>query len=225
MTPMLNSVKPRKNLATQLDRLDRILDGLADSLSAAVSDCVREAVTVVVKQAITDVLTNPELCKRLHEVHDVTAPANPKNSFGRRIGQTMRSVWNRAKSAAKAGGNRAKTVVKACYNRTSAITASGVRLAQTNVQLAMKWVRVAMRLSLLLVRQLKGLVWRFRMPLLLAAGVGVVIGLCCNFATAFLAALAAGVSCGGVAGTAARRFPSIEQILRKRRLGQQTVQA
>ena len=75
MTPSLNNVKPRKSLADQLNRLDKILDGLSDNLSEAVSDSVRDAVTVAVRQAITDVLTNPDLLKRLQELKSATAPA------------------------------------------------------------------------------------------------------------------------------------------------------
>src|SRR5690242_19119874 len=59
----------RKNLASQLDRLDRILDGLADGLQGAVADAVKAAVAAAVEQAVkavlTEVLTNPDLLATL----------------------------------------------------------------------------------------------------------------------------------------------------------------
>src|SRR5262245_9810386 len=62
--------RARKSLAEQIDRLDQILDGLADSLNeavaAAVQQAVGEAVAAAVQAAVVEVLTNPELQKRLH---------------------------------------------------------------------------------------------------------------------------------------------------------------
>lgn len=40
---MMANGKTRKTLADQLDRLDRILDGLAEALNEAVADAVRSA--------------------------------------------------------------------------------------------------------------------------------------------------------------------------------------
>src|SRR4051812_27446781 len=53
----------RKSLGEQIDRLDRILDGLAEGLNEAVAAAVQEAVGVAVKEAVqavvAEVLTNP----------------------------------------------------------------------------------------------------------------------------------------------------------------------
>src|SRR5215472_5821017 len=72
MTATMNTVSnasPRKNLASQLDRLDRILDGLADGLNEAVAAAVKEAVGVAVEEAVkglvAEVLANPELLAKL----------------------------------------------------------------------------------------------------------------------------------------------------------------
>src|SRR6476661_3311259 len=57
----------RKTLATQLDRLDSILDGLAEALNEAVADAVRQSVAAAVGEAvqaaIKEVLTHPELLR------------------------------------------------------------------------------------------------------------------------------------------------------------------
>src|SRR5262245_24873124 len=42
---MTTNATPRRTLAAELDRLDRILDGLAEALNESVADAVRAAVT------------------------------------------------------------------------------------------------------------------------------------------------------------------------------------
>jgi hypothetical protein len=59
----------RKSLAEQIDRLDHILDGLADALNQSVADAVKQAVTLAVQEAIqgilAEVLANPDLLAKL----------------------------------------------------------------------------------------------------------------------------------------------------------------
>jgi hypothetical protein len=69
MQPVLTNSKVRKSLAEQIDRLDKILDGLAEALNGAVADAVTQAVGLAVKEAVqrvmTEVLTNPDLRAQL----------------------------------------------------------------------------------------------------------------------------------------------------------------
>jgi hypothetical protein len=51
-----NGRTPRKTLSTQLDRLDEILDGLADNLNEAVAGATREAVLQAVREAVVQVI-------------------------------------------------------------------------------------------------------------------------------------------------------------------------
>src|SRR5262249_26218744 len=75
--------QPRPMLASQLDRLDRILDGLPESLQAAVRDAVEQAVAAAVHQAVsqavptllTPLLQHPHL---LHALHPGMATASPR---------------------------------------------------------------------------------------------------------------------------------------------------
>jgi hypothetical protein len=64
---MNNGHTQRKTLATQIDRLDSILDGLADALNesvaCAVRDVVGQAVQEAVQATIREVLGNPELLR------------------------------------------------------------------------------------------------------------------------------------------------------------------
>jgi hypothetical protein len=69
--------KPRKQLSDQLDRLDGIIDALAEGLNQAVADAAREGTRLAVKDAIVEIMTNPELRAMLatHLPAPVTAPA------------------------------------------------------------------------------------------------------------------------------------------------------
>jgi hypothetical protein len=62
MSVTLQNDRPqRKQLSDELDRLDGILDGLADGFQDAITDAVREGSRLAVKDAIIEILSNPEL--------------------------------------------------------------------------------------------------------------------------------------------------------------------
>jgi len=58
------TAKPRKQLADQLDRLDGIIDLLADGLPAAVADATRAGT----RQALVELLADPDVLARLKSV-------------------------------------------------------------------------------------------------------------------------------------------------------------
>ena len=98
MQPVLTNSKVRKSLSEQIDRLDKILDGLAEALNGAVADAVTQAVGLAVKEAVqtvlTEVLSNPDL--RAHLQGSAVAPANtpvagllPARSIMNRVGTTV----------------------------------------------------------------------------------------------------------------------------------------
>ena len=68
-TTTFNGKSHRKTLADQLDRLDGIIDALANGLNETVAEVVKQAVSVAVQQAVEGlvqaVLTNPELLRGL----------------------------------------------------------------------------------------------------------------------------------------------------------------
>ena len=68
----------RKSLAEQIDRLDHILDGLAEAINDTVVGAVQEAVGLAVRQAVQaavlEVLTNAEIQRLLHPA---AAPIQP----------------------------------------------------------------------------------------------------------------------------------------------------
>lgn len=64
-----NGMPPRKTLAAQLDRLDNIIDAMADGLPRAIADAVCQAIGAALPQAIqaviTQVLSQPEVARLL----------------------------------------------------------------------------------------------------------------------------------------------------------------
>jgi hypothetical protein len=80
-TNMTTNGQSRKTLASQLDRLDTILDTLEQGLQEAVASAVQEAVGLAVREAIkglmTEVLTNPDV---LGQVRALLAPVIVKNT-------------------------------------------------------------------------------------------------------------------------------------------------
>jgi hypothetical protein len=112
----------RKSLADEIDRLDAILDGLANALNESVATAVKEAVGLAVKEAVqavlTEVLANPAVLQLLHGV--TAQPAT--SSFGQRV----RTVWSFAVTKISAVGNACKAL---CVSSGRTLTALVRRLA------------------------------------------------------------------------------------------------
>jgi hypothetical protein len=82
--------QPRKTLASQLDRLDSILDGLDAALSGAVQDAVEQAVKQAVQAVLTEVLTNRQLQEQLQQAAEpvpLAEPTHRKLSIANRVWQ------------------------------------------------------------------------------------------------------------------------------------------
>jgi hypothetical protein len=58
-TATMTNGKPRKQLSEQLDRLDSIIDVLAEGLPGAVTDACREGARAAVKDAIIEIVSTP----------------------------------------------------------------------------------------------------------------------------------------------------------------------
>src|SRR5260370_8625039 len=79
-TTLTQNGKERKSLAEQIDRLDGILDGLANSLNEAVAGAVREATTSAIRQALVEVLSNPDVLSLIGSAARLHAPPSPEAS-------------------------------------------------------------------------------------------------------------------------------------------------
>jgi hypothetical protein len=145
----------RKTLASQLDRLDAILDSLGEGLNQAVATAVEQAVEIAVREgvhqgvrgALSEILTNPEILTVLRaalapesansQTSTENTPAAPTSKgvgfFGRALGKVKakaRQVRQACTSTVKRSGQRAVSTWKALQLlrpfRTQILTALGV---------------------------------------------------------------------------------------------------
>src|SRR5262245_31233849 len=106
MTGPAANGRQQKSLSHQLDRLDAILDGLAEALNESVAAAVRDAVTAAVREAVEvalkEVLSRPELLRAALATHDGPAAgaAEPVKERAE-IGQCLRRAWGRATACAR----------------------------------------------------------------------------------------------------------------------------
>jgi hypothetical protein len=180
----------RKTLASQLDRLDMILDGLAENLNEAVAmaaaNGVKEIVNVAVQEAVSaalvEILTNAEVQKRLINVQPTPTMIH--------LREKARSCWSWVVRAAK--GTWTKIVMAS--NKVKEMGSSLVKVASTKVQQARKKIVRSIRRGWMLMSALAVLAKRFRTQLVVAVGVGVLVGVVCYFAGREIASLGCGLA-------------------------------
>jgi hypothetical protein len=161
--------RPRKTLASQLDRLDSVLDGLAENLNQAVADAVQGAV----HKALVELMTNPELIALVGGAAGRAAPTpaltppealpvqpDDRPTLGQRLGQARDWAGAQVRGAGAACGR-------------------GVRAGLEN-------------LSGLKPRLLA--LWRLRKPLLVALAVGTAAGVAAFAAGPWVAGLLTGLA-------------------------------
>jgi hypothetical protein len=170
----------RKSLAEQIDRLDGILDGLADGLNEAVVTAVKEAVGVAVQEAVravlSELLANPEL---LHTIRDslvlLIAPGGP----------TAPSAETKATGAA----------ASLFLSRSWAWIRVRVLAAARGLRSWRDRVHTGLRVAWSCLRGGGRFVGRLRRPLLIAVGIGAVVGV-----GAYLLGPWLSTAAGGLAG-------------------------
>jgi hypothetical protein len=91
MTRTNSDGQTRKTLASQIDRLDGILDGLDAALAGAVREAVEAAVKEAVRAVLAEVLTNRPLQEQLQGAAD-QAGAGTEDRPGGRKGRLLR-LW------------------------------------------------------------------------------------------------------------------------------------
>src|SRR5262245_4603127 len=169
-TTQVGNGRLRRSLAEQIDRLDRILDGLAEALNEAVATAVKEAVGLAVQQAVqavlVEVLTNADL---LDQVRSVVAPQPPAEPKQPSPGPKKR-VW--ANLAGSATG-----WLFAAYEKARVVTGAAVGAVTGTVRKAAGKLGTCWRLAT-----------RFRVPVVLAAAVGIGVGTGAYFGGPYVAA-------------------------------------
>lgn len=159
-TASCNGKPPRKQLADQLDRLDGIIDALADGLNQAVADAAREGTRLAVKDAIVEIMTNPELRALLAPAQPVPASAPvPPPPETVTPGPKKPGPWTRvrakiaaARDALTGAAAKAKETVAARYKAASAlVTAVGTATGEALPVRRMVWVALCAGLAVGLV--------------------------------------------------------------------------
>lgn len=117
-TPSTNGRPQRKQLGDQLDRLDSIIDALAEGLPGAVADACRDGARQAVKDVILELLTNPELRTLIAGLAPPAQPFVPPPAAPATAGPAKPSLWTRVK--AKAAAVRAAAVQK-CTAASAAV--------------------------------------------------------------------------------------------------------
>jgi hypothetical protein len=185
-TTTMQNGRQRKSLAEQIDRLDGILDGLADGLNEAVATAVKEAVTLAVRQAVqavmTELVTNHDLLALIRG--PLSQAATPiAEEVNARPDYRPAGLWRRASAWAR-------------QRWTGAIHVGGSILCLAGSAVAAGWRFVR----------------RFKGPVMLALGVGTVVGLGSYLMGPVVASLFSGLA--GFAGTlAARALNALRRLL------------
>src|SRR5580692_509468 len=94
----LNGRPQRKQLSDQLDRLDTIIDALAEALPGAVADACREGARAAVKDAIVEILTNAEFQSLLSKVRPEIVIPVPAPTPGQTSVSRKSNHWERFKA-------------------------------------------------------------------------------------------------------------------------------
>jgi hypothetical protein len=184
-TSINNGNAQRKQLSSQLDRLDQILDGLSDALTESVADAVKEVIGQVVSEAVSlavkEVLSSPELLRAaLHKYEPVQAVPTPKRktlkdllrSAGGYVSSKMQQAAGNVKSKLITGWTWCcEKVQKAC----NATVGACVGLPGTVVKVACG-------------------MWTFRKSCVTALVVGVLAGVSSFYAGPLISSIASGIS-------------------------------
>jgi hypothetical protein len=175
----------RKSLASQLDRLDRIIDVLAEGLNEAVADIVRQTVASAVQQTVEtvlrEVLSRPEVLRALAPPAPVAqpAPVQPVRSPSL-LRRCCGWLWNKLSSACASLRGKLTSAGMALSNK---LGAAAKQVGHVVAEATRRSVRLCLQAPLLVRlsgKLLGGLVgWARRHPRAIAASVlvGVAVGL------------------------------------------------
>ncbi len=176
----------RKQLSDQLDRFDQILDGLADALNGAMADAARDGTRLAVKDAILEILTNPDLKAAIQGTATATkipvSPASPS------------SAWDRFKAIIR----RTRAMIVSAVRRTWNFVTNKIR-ATTSVAAGASRMTIA--------------AWKMKRAVLVAAGVGVGLGVGAYYSTPHAGVLLSAAA-GAIVAVAVRTALWVRSALR-----------
>ena len=154
-TSTMNGKPQRKQLADQLDRLDTIIDALADGLNQAVADAAREGTRLAVKDAIVEIMTNPELRAMLAPARPEPTPVPAAPQPEAVPAPKKPGLWTRLKAKAAAARDaltgaaaKAKAAAAAKYKAASdAVAAVGTATGEALPLRRVLWVGLGVGLA------------------------------------------------------------------------------
>jgi hypothetical protein len=183
-------------LESQLNRLDTVIDGLAENLhevvAMATANVVRETLTVVVQEAVrgalVEILANAEVQKRLAATQEVSVPlvvrlAAKVNSCWSWLASTAKCAWSKVSAMATAYCGKVKKTAD------PVVTAAGVKVHKAREQVAR-----CTRSGWMLASALAALGRRYRKQLAVAIGVGVLVGVVCYVGGREIASIGCGLA-------------------------------
>jgi len=184
----------RKTLASQLDRLDDILDTLANGLNEAVTTTVRDAVSDAVrdavKLAIIEIVTSPELQELLRatqpqmtEPIEVPVATLVKPGIGERLWGAMKCTGKKIAGMMGWTCNRVRNGLSSCWTALKQLTLKVSRRVVTMAKGTWNLLSFAGSFA-----------WLLRKPLLLGIGIGTLIGVGCYLAGPLVASTFSGIA-------------------------------
>jgi hypothetical protein len=128
-TPSTNGRPQRKQLGYQLDRLDSIIDALAEGLPGAVADACRDGARQAVKDVILELLTNPELRTLIAGLAPPSQASAAAPATAARVAEhapTKPAFWGRLKAVCKVAR---EAVARRCRSATAAVVTTARTLS------------------------------------------------------------------------------------------------
>jgi len=196
-----NGRLPRKRLADSINRLDSILDGLAQALNESVADAVRQVVRETVEVSVREVLSNPELMRTALSQHTNPGsdpqeippapppqqpPAPPRPSVWSRLYDALGVVWNKASEHAQNVAGCLSLGWRWCLGKLAQGYSHVTDLGRS---LKVRVVGAALSTGAMLCQ-----VWGFRRSGALALGIGLLSGIGSYLAGPAVAALLCGLA-------------------------------
>ncbi len=179
----------RKSLADQLDRLDRILDGLAEALNESVAGAVKGAVTLAVQEAVqaavAEILLNPELNRHLQQQAiplAETCPPVTRVHLWDSVAGMLRTAAGTTMAAAGQAKVKAGELLRRTWTGLGTCLRAGGRYVTSLTRRT--WLRALI---------VFGLARQFRKPVFVSIGVGTAVGLGCFFAGPVVASVVSGL--------------------------------
>jgi hypothetical protein len=153
---MQNGVAKRKQLSDELDRLDTLIDGLAQNLNAAVADAVKGGAREAVQEVLGELFANPDIAKQVR----------PAGMSEKSVTDTcVPGVWTRVKAAAAA----VVVAVGRTAKKAFGAVASVARMAAAKVKAKV----ASAKAKVVVVRRVLAATWQVKRILVIALSVGV----------------------------------------------------